>query len=49
MIADAALFHPVYELNAEAGLLSQLFGLKALKYTKYSCGFQTSICGEISR
>ena len=31
------------QLRRSAGLLPQLIGLKILKYTKYSCDFQTSI------
>ena len=30
-------------LRRATGLLPQLIGLKILKYTKYSCDFQTSI------
>ncbi len=40
-------------LNQSAAALSgpfaQLIGLKTLKYTKYSCDFQTSIWNKIPR
>ena len=36
-------------LRLSADLLPQLCSLKNLKYTKYSCVFQTFICAKISR
>ncbi|MGN1308091.1 MAG: hypothetical protein ACI4V3_10520 [Faecousia sp.] len=36
-------------LNKSADLLPEFIGSKTLKFTKYSCGFPTSICGKISR
>ena len=39
----------INRLRRSAGLLPQLIGLKILKYTKYSCDFQTSIWNKIPR
>ena len=41
--------HWLYRLRLLPDLLSQLCGLKPLKYTKYVCGFQILICAKISR